>query len=311
MSSTLDTSSVAVIIPTLNAASLWSNLADSLSLQVIPPTQIFIVDSSSEDGTPDLARSSGYDVTVIDRRSFNHGGTRQMMAERLPWASILIYLTQDVVLRPSCIENLLKGFHDLQIAAVFGRQLPRKNATPIEGHSRIFSYPDRSIVRTLDCRKDLGFRAIFFSNAFSAYRRDALLSIGGFPQNVIVSEETIVSAKLLLAGWKTAYIADAEVTHSHDYNMTEQFKRFFDVGVLHSNEPWLLKEFGGVGGEGGKYVKEELMYLWPKYPYLVPLSLMLTATKLLGYRIGRLHKFMPRAWNGRLSQQKSYWRQHT
>jgi rhamnosyltransferase len=277
-------------------------------MQGISPQKVFIVDSSSNDGTAELAKSNGYNVTVIERESFDHGGTRQMIAARLSWASILVYLTQDVVPEPNAIQELLQALGDSQIGAAFGRQLPRQGAKPIEEHSRAFNYPDKSVVRTLERRKDLGFKAIFFSNAFSAYRREALMSVGGFPQDVIVSEETIVSAKLLMAGWKTAYVAEARVRHSHDFTVKDEFTRFFDVGVLHSNEPWLLKEFGGVGGEGARYIKSELVFLWPKYAYLIPLSFVHTAAKLAGYRTGRLHRFLPRAWKIHLSQQASYWK---
>jgi len=70
-----------------------------------------------------------------------------------------------------------------------------------------------------------GFKAIFFSNSFGAYRRKALEEVGGFPKDVNFGEDTVVAGHLLLAGWKIAYAADAEVYHSHSYSICEEFQR--------------------------------------------------------------------------------------
>ena len=60
--------------------------------------QILIVDSSSDEGTRELAVAEGYRVVRIDRCDFNHGGTRQLALELVPWASLVVYLTQDAIL---------------------------------------------------------------------------------------------------------------------------------------------------------------------------------------------------------------------
>ena len=43
--------------------------------------------------------------------------------------------------------------------------------------------------------------------------------------------------------------------HSHNYTFFEEFKRYFDVGVFHEKESWILEEFGQASGEGANYVK--------------------------------------------------------
>ena len=86
-----------VIVPTLNAAADWPRFAPAL-LNCVRPEQVLIVDSESTDGTPDLARQAGFEVASINRKTFNHGGTRQLAAEMVPDAEIVAYMTQDAVL---------------------------------------------------------------------------------------------------------------------------------------------------------------------------------------------------------------------
>lgn len=302
------TPSVAVVIPTLNAAKLWPAFYAALKAQALEPAQVLIVDSSSSDGTPTLADAAGYRVVSMARKEFNHGGTRQMAANLLPNAEILVFLTQDAVLaQPAALSNLVALMRDPEVGAAYGRQLPRRGATPIEAHARLFNYPPVSDFRSLSSRERLGFKAIFISNSFAAYRRAALMGVGGFPSDVIFGEDTILAAKLLIANWKIAYVADAQVYHSHTYTWTQEFKRYFDIGVLHSREAWLLQNFGQARSEGRRFVLSEMKYLILRYWWLIPSALIRTGLKLLGYRLGRQEKQLSTATKRRLSMQPSFW----
>jgi rhamnosyltransferase len=301
-------SNIAVVVPTLNAANDWRRFGTAL-LACVRPDQVLILDSSSDDGTADLARVVGFRVHSISRTEFNHGGTRRLATELLPEVEFLIFLTQDAVLaEPDAIKKLLEPFSDPNIAAAFGRQLPRPEAGPIEAHARLFNYPAQSSVRTLASREDLGFKTIFISDSFAAYRREALLSVGSFPVNVIFGEDTITAAKLLLAGWKIAYAADARTYHSHSYTWRQEFKRYFDIGVLHSRECWLLDEFGGASREGHRFVVSELAHLWRGYWWLIPSALIRSALKFSGYRLGKIEKKISLEWKRRLSMHYGFWK---
>lgn len=303
----MSTLSIAVVVPTLNAAADWSHLAPPL-LGSISADRVLIVDSSSTDGTADLVREAGFRLHTISCAEFNHGGTRQLAAELLSDVDILVFLTQDAVLAGTdAIRILLESFSDPAVAAAYGRQLPRGGAAPIETHARLFNYPAQSSVRTLASRDRLGFKAIFVSNSFAAYRREALMAVGGFPRNVIFGEDTITVAKLLLSGWKVAYVAEAKVYHSHSYSWMQDFRRYFDIGVLHARESWLLQEFGSTGGEGGRFVRSELKYLWKENWWVMPSALVRTALKLVGYRLGRIENKLSLGMKRRLSMHRRFW----
>jgi rhamnosyltransferase len=300
-----------LIIPTYNAAHYWPRLRAALDQQGFESQQILVVDSTSTDGTGGLAEEAGYRVIRIPKSSFRHGSTRQMAAKRMRWADTIVFLTQDAIPCSSdAILNLVSAFADPKVGAAYGRQLPRPGANAIEAHARYFNYPAVSDERNFASRDALGFRATFFSNSFSAYRRTALEKVGGFP-NVIVSEEVSVVARMLMTGWNLAYRADAQVCHSHPLGLRTEFSRYFDIAVHHSREDWILKEFGHVEGEGMLFLLSELRYLMNHAPHLVPLSTMKNATKWLGYQIGSRERFLP-LWSKRmLSAQKAFWTQPT
>jgi rhamnosyltransferase len=267
-----------------------------------------VLDSDSDDQTVALARKAGFAVRVLPRREFNHGGTRQLAAEILADLDIVVYMTQDaVVASPDSIERLLAAFADPSVGAAFGRQLPRHHATPIEAHARLFNYGGQSRTMTLASRNELGIKTVFLSNSFAAYRRSALMEVGGFPVDAIFGEDTITAAKLLLAGWSTAYVAEATVYHSHDYTWRQEFRRYFDIGVLHAREPWLLDEFGRTSGEGKRFVRSELSHLWPGDARFIPSALIRTFLKLAGYRLGRIESSLDPALKRKLSMHPAFW----
>ncbi|WP_263419089.1 glycosyltransferase family 2 protein [Terriglobus albidus] len=298
---------VAIIIPTLDAASDWPDLIRGLRSQHIDPSQVFVVDSASSDNTAALARNAGYTVISIQRCEFDHGRTRQMAAGKIEFP-ILLFMTQDAVLTaPDSICKLVEAFDDPLVGCAYGRQLPRPTAGPIEKHARYFNYPEHSSIVTLRSRETVGMKAFFISNSFAAYRRDALLDVGGFPSDIIFGEDAYVAARMLLAGYKKVYVADATVVHSHDLSLREEAKRYFDIGVFHSRESWLLENFGHATGEGKRFVLSEIKMLLRTKPYLLPYCLLRTATKLVSYKLGRREAVLSSALKRRISMNRPYW----
>ena len=300
---------IGIVIPTWNASRYWARMHAALEEQKISGAQILIIDSSSSDSTRELARRAGYRFKSIPQEKFQHGATRQLATGLLPFAKVIVYLTQDAILdgdRP--VEHLIRAFDDPLVGAAYGRQLPREEAGCIEHHSRLFNYPDHSEVRDLASREKLGFRAAFFSNSFAAYRRVALEEVGGFPKDTIVSEDVSVAARMLLAGWRIAYRADANAIHSHDLTIRQEFSRFFDIGVHHGRSQWLIEQFGSARGEGYAFVTSQMRFLLRSGPALIPLALLRNVTKWCSYQLGLHEKSLPLTVKRAISGQPNYWR---
>lgn len=295
----------ALIVPTLNAGEPWQAWLEAFARQTHKPDYLLVIDSSSSDDTAALARAHGFTVEVIPKTQFNHGGTRQTAVDSLPEAELIVFATQDALFAdPEAIARLLAAFADPQVGAAYGRQLPHRNAGAIAAHARLFNYPPMSQVRDLQDKARLGIKTAFISNSFAAYRRGALRQAGGFPIQVIMNEDTFVAGKLLVNGWKIAYCADARVFHSHDYGFRDEFKRYFDIGVFHTENPWMQQTFGGASGEGLRFVRSELYYLCKRAPWLMPSALLRTLLKWLGFKLGGA---LPRTLSLHCSLHKAYW----
>ena len=298
-----------IVIPTYNAGGGWQDVIDGVLLQSVKPQVVYVVDSESDDDSFLKARAAGFRVQKINRKSFDHGGTRQMCANALPDSEVVVFLTHDAVLEDKdALKNLLLAFDDPRVGAAYGRQLPRKQANAIEGHARFFNYAERSRVKTLADRDELGFKTVFISNSFAAYRHEALDDVGGFPSRAILGEDTCVVAKMLLKDWSVAYCADAQVIHSHGLSYVDEFQRYFDIGVFHEREGWIREKFGKVRGEGRRFVCSEVKYLLKKNPLLLPSAALRTALKMLAYRLGRVERYLPIFLKSKLSMNKGFWR---
>lgn len=300
---------VGICVLTLNAGNRWSEWIRRMSASPLD-ARFLVIDSSSDDRTPELARRAGFEVVSIPRSEFSHGGTRQSAVEVLSDCDAIVFLTQDaVVASAASLSNLLAALRDPKIGAAYGRQLPHENSGLFGAHARVFNYPDKSCVRDAGAISSLGIKAAFLSNSFAAYRREALMAVGGFSSNLIFGEDTAVAARMLLADWKIAYCSDAIVRHSHDYTVLQEFKRYFDIGVFHARESWILESFGKPEGEGKRFVLSELRYLADRAPWRIPESLVRTAFKYLGYRLGKAERVLPLGLKRSLSMHRRYWDQ--
>ena len=303
---------VGLIIPALNAGENFKKLLEQINSQTLQ-TKKLLVDSDSTDGTDALAKSFGFEVIKVLRKNFNHGATRQFATEHMLKnfsADVIIFLTQDVFLYDeNSLAELVKIFaDDEKIGLSYGRQLPHKNATTEAKFLRAFNYPAENQLRSLEDKKIFGIKTAAASNSFAAYRVAALEKVGGFPKNVILSEDMFVAAKMLLEGYKIFYNADAKVFHSHNYTATEEFHRYFDIGVFHSRESWIRKTFGSAEGTGKKFVLMKFSALLKENPFECFGTIFRDGAKFLGYRLGLIEKILPKSFCKIFSMSKNYWK---
>jgi rhamnosyltransferase len=303
-----------ICIPTKNAGNQIKTLLEELRSQTIVADVILVIDSSSRDNTIEIAKEYECLVHLIPETEFNHGATRNL-ARRLINADIYIFLTHDIVpANQYLIEKLITPIiENKTIGLTYGRQLPRKEAGPIEAFSRMFNYPETSLLKKKADANKLGIFTAFCSDACAAYRGEALDVVGGFPLDVIGSEDIFVGAKILNAGYKIEYAADAMVYHSHDYSIWQEFNRYFDIGVLYeSRERWIIDEFGKTGSEGLKFLLGGFHYLKQTgHPYLIPEWFTRTLVKFCAYQLGAREKYLPIKLKTCLSMHKAYWQKNT
>ena len=186
----MEKAALQVIIPIYHPDSKFIELLNMLKKQTTKGIPVLIIDSGSDKEWCKAAQDLNWQLKEIDSNDFNHGGTRQMGIDICPGKDIIVFLTQDAILADEdSIDKLVRVFDDISVGCAYGRQLPHKDANVFAAFARLHNYPAESYVRSYADRSRYGLKTAFLSNSFAAYRRNAIEKVGGFPSDVILSED--------------------------------------------------------------------------------------------------------------------------
>jgi len=297
--------SIGCIIPTYNAKHHLSRCLEPLLKSSLKP-RILVIDSSSNDGTVEIAQIVGAEVFVIPKSCFNHGATREL-ARKILNTEIICMLTQDAYLTDAlALEALISPLIAKQAKIAYARQIPHKGAKFFEAFPRYYNYPEKSQLRGIEDCSTFGAYTFFCSDSCAAYVNEALDQVGGF-DTVLLGEDTLATAKILRRGHKIAYCADATVHHSHRYSLKEEFCRCFDTGFARKKHASLINCGSSDTKRGASYAKAMVVQLIKTAPWLIPYAIIQTVVKWTGYRIGSLSLHAPNWFKKALSSQKYYW----
>lgn len=299
-----------VIIPTYKPGKEFEKLIGRLQKQEYPIHKIIIINTRTDIFPEELDRSNyKIEITHIEPDQFDHGGTRNMGAG-MSDADIVVYMTQDAIpVDEKLIGTFAKIFEENpDIGIAYGRQLPREECNIIERYTRRFNYPEKSFIKTKEDLPKLGIKTFFCSDVCAAYRRNYLLSAGGFENPTIFNEDMIFAGKRIYAGDKVAYVAEAKVIHSHNYTGRQQFHRNFDLAVSQAQHP---EVFEGVPseGEGIRMVKATAKYLVRNgYPWKVFMLVYQSGCKYIGYFLGKRYEKLPMWLILKCTSSRKYWK---
>ena len=304
---------VDIIIPLYKPGKELFTLLDRLKTQTFPINRIILMNTEEKYfmqlvyGTDFVDRYRNVEVYHLSKREFDHGGTRRKGVAKSK-APVFVMMTQDAYPADEfLIERLVEPLKE-QVAVSYARQLADDKSSVLERFSRQFNYPDKSTVKSLADLDRLGIKTYFCSNVCAAYRREIYDRQGGFIRHTIFNEDMIYAAGAVKAGYQIAYVADAKVVHSHNYNCRQQFHRNFDLGVSQADHPEI---FAGVRSEseGKRMVKAATAYL-KKYHMKrkIPYFYMQCCWKYAGYLLGKNYKKLPRKIVLACTASKAYWR---
>ena len=222
-------------------------------------------------------------------------------------ADIFIMMTQDALPADRKLIEKLTAPLMGDIAVSYARQLPRKNCRAIERFTRRFNYPEESLLKGKENLQVLGIKTYFCSDVCAAYRREIYEKLGGFVEKAIFNEDMLFAAKAVEAGYKIMYTAEARVLHSHNYSISQQFRRNFDLGVSQAEHPEVFKKVPSEK-EGGRMVKETTEYLFTTGKvFLIPYFYLQCMGKYAGYFLGKHYKMLPAKTIKKCTANEAYW----
>lgn len=303
-----------VIIPVYKPTNRLFALLDKLNGQTVPIHKIYLINTEQKyfdtliAGTDFWHRYKNVEVKHISRKEFDHGYTRRRAAEEAE-SPCFVMMTDDAIPQNDrLIESLLTPIWEKKAAMSYARQLPNEECGVIERYTRSFNYPDRSVIKGVADLEKMGIKTFFASNACAAYDKEVYEKLGGFVKRTIFNEDMIYARKVIDAGYKIAYVAEAEVIHSHNYTGVQQFQRNFDLGVSHAQFP---ETFDGLKteGEGIRLVKQTCKHLISVgKPWLIVKLFWQSFCKYAGYFLGKRYRKLPQKLIKSCSMNKHFWK---
>ena len=281
---------VSAVIPTLNGAATLPALLAALKRQKGRGLyEIIAIDSGSRDATRELLGAAGATILDLGGSRFGHGSARNRAAAAAR-GDVLLFVTQDVgPIGDEWLEPLLAALADSNVAAAFGRQVPR-GASPEEAFLARVNYAGRPrCITAADVGRPFGPGATLFSSAFGAVRR-AVWEVLPFP-DVVMSEDQAWALAALKAGHEIRYEPRAAAYHGHRFGFAQAFRRNFDSGSS-------LQALGLAGGSwrmGADHLLREIRWIKAQHGARGVLhALTYETVRMLGFQAGRLERRLPR-----------------
>ncbi len=219
---------VSVVVCAHNAADTLDDCLTSLAALTYPQVEVLVVNDGSRDRTPAIARQHG-GVRVID---MPHGGLSAARNVGLAEArgEIVAYTDADVRVDPDWLTYLVQPLLHQDVAGVGGPNIvPQDDPWVAQCVARTPGGPTHVL---LDDRI-----AEHVPGCNMAFRRDALLSIGGFnPVYLRAGDDVDLCWRLQASGLQIGFAGAALVWHHHRPSLTAFWRQQVGYGEA---EAWL------------------------------------------------------------------------
>ena len=183
--------------------------------------RVVALDSGSSDSSPEIIRSFPVELisnplgSYVPGRALNQG----MRLGDEPYG---VFVNSDCTPQhPEWLAALLEPLRvDTEVAAVYGRQVPRPDAAPLVVKDYERAFGDGSVASSW---------RHFFSMASSAIRR-SVWQATPFDEEIRYSEDVHWTWHRRQEGWRVAYAPGSVAMHSHNYSLAETRRRFVGEG---------------------------------------------------------------------------------
>jgi glycosyltransferase involved in cell wall biosynthesis len=190
--------SFSIIIPAYQAAAFIADAVESALTQAVAPAEVIVCDDGSTDELAKALRPFSGRITVLRKE---HGGaaSARNLATRSASSEFVAFLDADNIFLPGHLEavgDLAAMRPDLDI-------LTTDAFLELDGHiyGRYYRGKARFIVE--DQRRGIIHQHFIFGNA--AFRREALLAVGGYDETVL-AEDTDLFLRMILGGSRVGLV---------------------------------------------------------------------------------------------------------
>jgi rhamnosyltransferase len=207
-----------IVIRTLNESRYLDELLVAIRRQQLEDLsyEVVVVDSGSTDGTLDIARRHGCRIVHITREQFSFGRSLNLGCAEASGDALVMISGHCVPTDEQWLAKLCAPVAAGTAQYSYGRQLggPRSHYS----ECRIFAkyYPEVSAIP----------QEGYFCNNANAALSKAAWAEHRFNEDLTGLEDMEFAKRLVAAGGRVAYVADACVYHHHEENWPQVKRRF-------------------------------------------------------------------------------------
>jgi cellulose synthase/poly-beta-1,6-N-acetylglucosamine synthase-like glycosyltransferase len=206
---------VSVLIPARDEEKVIGRLLQRMAELTYPQDklQVIVIDDASSDSTGRIAdeHAGKYAFMEVLHRDKEDGGKGKPSAMNAGFkratGEIVLCFDADYYPQKDIVEKLAKEFADPTVGAVQGRVVvlnePQNMVTRLVALERIGGYRVDQ-----EARDDLGLIAQF-GGTVGGFRRSILESLDGWDESIL-AEDTDLTYRIYLKGFKVRYVGDAE-----------------------------------------------------------------------------------------------------
>lgn len=203
-----------IVLRSRNDAAHVHDTLRMLGRQTVP-FRLLALDNASTDGTREAVLAAATRLIDIPEGTYVPGRVLNL-GMRETSGPVVVFLNADCTpTNERWLEALLAGIEDPAIGAVFGRQIPRQDCEPLLAKDTLDTFGDG--------RAQAAWRHCF-SMAASAIRRQAW-DEAAFDESLRYSEDIDWTWRARLRGWAVRYVQEAAVLHSHNYSLSQSWRR--------------------------------------------------------------------------------------
>ncbi len=205
---------ITVFIAAHNEEKVIAGCMDALLKTDYPPDRVKIVpvNDRSQDGTRAIidAHVARYPTRIFPfHRTDGKPGKSAALKDALAHAEgdIAIIFDADYIPGRGLLKQLVAPFFDAEVGAVMGRVVPLNAGTNLL--TRLLDL-ERSAGYQVDQQARMNLRGVpQYGGTVGGIRRTAVAAVGGWHDDTL-AEDTDITFRLLIAGWKTVYNNRAE-----------------------------------------------------------------------------------------------------
>jgi cellulose synthase/poly-beta-1,6-N-acetylglucosamine synthase-like glycosyltransferase/peptidoglycan/xylan/chitin deacetylase (PgdA/CDA1 family) len=248
---------VSVIVPAYNEKVGIAAAVRSLAGGDHPDVEVIVVDDGSTDGTGDIV--AGLDLPNVRLLRKANGGKASALNAGLADArhELVVMVDGDTIFEPESIRRLVQPMADPTVGAVAGNVKVGNQASLLARLQHIeyvigFNL-DRRMYDLLGCMPTV-------PGAIGAFRRQALLDVGGISDDTL-AEDTDVTMALCRAGWRVVYEERARAWTEAPATMEQLWKQRYRWSYGTMQAMWKHRRALVERGPSGRFGRRGLPFL--------------------------------------------------